>query len=282
MLNIILSIAIFCLILLVYLHVYYHTKVNNDLECFNITDEVSKERFEKICNLKQPFKFLYQNNELLKNFNEENFIKEYGNYNINVKKAEESMVLPMKLSQAHDLFIKDASHNYYSEKNESFLDEINILSKLPSMSFLKPPLILKSEYDIIYGEKDLVTTLKYKNNYRNYYYVTEGECTIKLFNPKSAKYLNIIKDYTSLDFYSKINPFSEVNIENCSSIDIKLTKGEIIFIPPYWSYSIKMERNTILFISHYETYFSSLSNLPDTIRQILQKQNVKPKLKKIE
>lgn len=51
--NIIITVFIFVIVLFLYLHIYYHFKTSNDLEVFEVSN-LSKERFEEICNLRQP------------------------------------------------------------------------------------------------------------------------------------------------------------------------------------------------------------------------------------
>ena len=43
---------IFCIVLFLYIHVFFHVKTSNDLEIYDI-ELPNKEKFEEICNLKQ-------------------------------------------------------------------------------------------------------------------------------------------------------------------------------------------------------------------------------------
>ena len=51
--KIITGLLVFCVILFFYLHIQFHLKTCNDLEVYEIED-VSKERLEEICDLRQP------------------------------------------------------------------------------------------------------------------------------------------------------------------------------------------------------------------------------------
>ena len=55
-----LSVLIFCIVLFIYLHITFHLKISDDLEVYTI-ENVSKDRLEEICNLKQPVLFDYTN-----------------------------------------------------------------------------------------------------------------------------------------------------------------------------------------------------------------------------
>ena len=48
------ELLIFLIVCFLYIHIYYHLKVSNSLEVYEI-DECTKDRFEDICNLRQPF-----------------------------------------------------------------------------------------------------------------------------------------------------------------------------------------------------------------------------------
>ena len=54
---------IFCIVLFLYIHVFFHLKTSNDLEIYDI-EVPNKEKFEEICNLKQPTRFKFNNKEI--------------------------------------------------------------------------------------------------------------------------------------------------------------------------------------------------------------------------
>ena len=51
------ALLIFCLVLFIYLHVYFHLKTSNDLEVYEI-EQPSKDKLEEICDLRQPVIFV--------------------------------------------------------------------------------------------------------------------------------------------------------------------------------------------------------------------------------
>ena len=59
--NIIIFILVFSIVLFIYIHIYYHFKTNNDLEILEINN-ISKERLEEICDLRQPLTMTIDNN----------------------------------------------------------------------------------------------------------------------------------------------------------------------------------------------------------------------------
>ena len=59
----IISIFVFCLVLFLYIHVYFHLKQSNDLEVYEI-DQPSKQILEEVCDIRQPTTFYYRNDQL--------------------------------------------------------------------------------------------------------------------------------------------------------------------------------------------------------------------------
>ena len=82
-----LNILIFMIILLVYLHIYYHLKVSNDLEIFE--HEISnKNNLEEILNLRQPVVINYNRQNLDTIFTLDNIYKKYHNTQLNLRKND--------------------------------------------------------------------------------------------------------------------------------------------------------------------------------------------------
>ena len=63
--NYLISFFIFCLVLFLYLHIYYQLKTSNDLEVFTIQNP-SKDKLEEICDIRQPVIFDFNSEEIWK------------------------------------------------------------------------------------------------------------------------------------------------------------------------------------------------------------------------
>ena len=50
---ILINLFVFCLILFLYIHIYFHIKTSNYLEIYEV-ESPSKEKLEELCDLKQP------------------------------------------------------------------------------------------------------------------------------------------------------------------------------------------------------------------------------------
>ena len=124
------------------------------------------------------------------------------------------------------------------------------------------------------------TPFRYDLNYRNYILVTEGEIKVKLTQPKSSKYLYQQKDYENLEFSSPLNPWQiqaqyKADFDKIKCLDLVMTKGQILYIPAYWWYSIEFGKESSLSTFKYKTYMNTVAILPQLVMRLLQTQNVK-------
>jgi len=270
--NYLISLLTVCTVIILYIHIVYQLKTSNDLELFEL-DTPTKIKLEDVCNLRQP---------LLFPFNEENIDQ------CNVSKCMEY--------KAFDITIYDSSYNpfqcslekamklfdttsYISMNNSEFLNETT-LSKyyIETDSFLRPPMVSSIMYDILFGSIGANTRLSYSIHYRNYIYVSDGTIQIKLTPPRNSKYLDLQKDYANQEYYSPINVWKQIP-EKVKFLEFKLTKGQMLFLPAYWWYTIQFEEKACVCTLQYKTVMNVIATLPDMIIGILQRQNTKTKLK---
>ena len=128
--KIFLTVVIFSVVLFLYIHMHFHLKTSNDLEVYTI-ENVSKDRLEEICNLKQPVLFDYRNENLLELANITKMEELYGAFDVKIrniekkeKKDEESEIyLPILLSEVVKLFQNKINNKIIIENNADFLEE---------------------------------------------------------------------------------------------------------------------------------------------------------------
>ena len=276
------NILIFISVLLIYLHIYYHLKVNNDLEVFE-HDISNIAKLDEVLSFRQPVVINFFHKNLNTLFSLKNLYNNYGNYNVNVRKNNiDNNVIekytPVNIDLIKDLF--ESGKTYYSEHNSKFLKASNMIVDLQNKdSYLKPPLVSSSEYDILFGGTQTSTKFKYEINYRNYIYVSDGSVNICLSPPINSKYMEEYNDYYNFEFISSINPFLKENdnrIKNISKINLTLNQGQMLFIPAYWWYSIEFNNSVVLFFK-YKTYMNELTIFPHYALSFMQKQNIKKK-----
>lgn len=288
----IIGLLIFCLILFIYLHIYFHLKVSNDLEVYEI-ERPSKEKLEEICDLRQPVIFDFHNQRLNEDCSLENLIRNYGAFDINMRNKDNidensELYLPFTLNAANEIFKKDDKRRFFSENNHDFLTETGIIKNFRYNDlFLRPYMVSSCMYDTLISSANTYTPLRYEVNYRNYFINTGSDVTIKLIPPHYNKYLYVESDYIYFEFKSKVDPWNiqpmyKADFDKVKSMEITLKKGQIIYIPAYWLYSIKFSSQSSLCILKYQTYMNVLAISNHLIMNFLQRNNIKrEKFKKI-
>lgn len=264
---------------------HFHLETSNDLEVYTI-ENVSKDRLEEICNLKQPVLFEYKNETLMDVANITRLEELYGAFDVKVRNIEDKdetteTYLPIILNEVVKIFQSKKNKKIIIENNEEFIEETGLLKTFRyNDSFLRPPLVSICKYDFMSGSEGSYTPLRYNISHRNYYLVTSGKVKIKLISPSSGKYLQKESDYDIFEFGSPIDPWNvqdeyKPEFSKAKTLNLELGPGQIIFIPPYWWYSIKYEKVSSICVFEYRTYMSTISILPKLMMGLLQQQNIK-------
>jgi len=284
------TILIFCLVLFIYLHINFHLKQSNDLEVYEI-DQPSKEKLEEICDIRQPVIFDYNVENLMSECNLSNLEKQYGAFDVkvrNVKDFDDSheTYLPITFSTSKKIFNDDSEERFISENNSDFLEETGLVKTFRYNDiFLRPYFVSNCLYDYMYSSNGVKTQLRYNINYRNFYLVSEGSVKIKLIPPVYSKYLYEEKDYDNFEFKSPVDPWNvqtqfRADFDKLKTLEVTLTKGQIIYIPAYWWNSIQFGENTSLCVFKYRTYMNNIAISNHLIVNLLQSQNVKREIAK--
>ena len=284
----IINIFIFCLILFIYLHIQYHLKTSNDLEIYEI-EQVSKQKFEEICDIRQPTIFYFNNTNLVNETNFNNIMNKYYAFDMKIRnindihKKEEETYMPLPLHSLNKLLTDDKSSSYFSENNSDFLKETGVMKVFKyNDQFFRPHMVSNCYYDILSGSLNCYTPLRYEINYRNFFMPTQGSVKIKLAPPKSIKYLYPNYDYENFEFSSPINPWNvqpqySCEFDKVKCLEFDLNVGCTLYIPPYWWYSIQFSENSSLSIMKYRTYMNNLTISPYIFMYALQVQNIRRK-----
>ena len=295
--NFLYHILIFCLVLFIYLHVYFQLKTSNDLEIYEI-EQPSKEKLEEICDLRQPVVFDFYNERLLESCNQDTILATYGAFDVQIRnvvlpktaileeRAKDAVVhVPLTFSNTVRAIEEDTDAKYLVERNGEFLEETGLVKTYKyNDCFLRPPLVAACQYDFLMGSKGVKTPLRYEVNYRTYFLITESAgVRIKLLPPKSTKYLSLVKDYALLEFRSPIDPWQvqpqyKADFDKIKALELTVKKGQVLFVPAYWWYSFTFtEPKTSICVFKYRTYMNIVAILPHYGLKFLQNQNVKRK-----
>jgi hypothetical protein len=283
--EILINLLILSIILFLYIHIYYQFKTSNYLEVYEM-DNVSKDKFEELCELKQP---ILINNINIVNFDIPHIKENYGSFDIKLTNKETpDMFIPIKFTKAIELLNKDVSGNYMSENNKEFLEETSLIKEFSVNDiFLRPIGTSTIEYDILLGSVNSYTPLSYNLNCRNYLSVLSGSIEVTLCPPKDYKYLYVNKDYDNFKFTSMVDisyPQAEYKNEfdKVKFLRIILSPNKLLQIPAYWFFSIKIiETDTLVANFKYTTYMNSLSMAPELFIKFLQNNNTKRNIAKI-
>ena len=283
--KIIIGFFIFCLVLFIYLHVQFHLKKANDLEMYEI-DQASKDKLEEICDIRQPVLFDFDNQKIVETTNKDYIVNNYHAFEVKIRNVKDNdsnseLYMPLPLHSAAKLFEEDNNCCYYSENNSDFLQETGVVKNMKyNDEFLRPFMVSNCNYDILMGSTNTCTPFRYEINYRNYFVLTQGSAQVKLAPPQSIKYLYPNYDYENFEFNSPVNPWSPqpnyaADFDKMKCLEFTLTQGKTLFIPAYWWYSIKFNKNTSISCFRYRTYMNNLAIIPYIGMHALQIQNVK-------
>ena len=283
--EIIIGFFIFCLVLFIYLHVQFHLKTSEDLEMYEV-EQPSKDKLEEICDLRQPVLFDFDCQKIVESSNKSYISNNYNAFEIKIRNVKETdpnseLYIPLPLHAANKLFNEDNNSTYFSENNNEFLEETGVIKSLKyNDEFLRPYMVSNCNYDIMLGSANTCTPFRYEINYRNYYLLTEGSAQIKLAPPHSIRYLYPNYDYENFEFRSPVDPWSPqpkyiADFDKMKCLEFTLTPGKTLYIPAYWWYSIKFNKNTSISCFNYRTYMNNIAVAPYIGMHALQIQNVK-------
>jgi len=275
---IIINLLILCIVLFIYIHIHHHIKTSNYLEIYEI-ENPSKEKLEDLTAMKQP---LVINNMSFNTITLDYLQINYPTFEVSMYNKATDLFIKLKLEAFCKLMQSNDKSNIITYNNYEFLEETTLEKQLETADlFIRPYNMFSKKYDIIMGSVNSVTQLKYSINSRNILYVSYGKIEVTLCPPKDYKYLHVKKIYETLEFCSEINIY---NVEpkyyddynKVKLLRIQLVPNQVLLIPPYWFYSIKiLEINSLIFYNTYRTYAGSLAIMPELFIQLLQQDNLK-------
>jgi hypothetical protein len=257
------KIITFIVIIVIYIHIVQHLKINNILEkkLFNI-NQITKDRLFKLTMMKTPFIFTFINNEkLLELITPEQII------NLDVYKIMSSNNI-----DSTNLFNNIKTSSDIITLNMRETDDI-IYKKMIINSFNITP-ILSSQHilDIIITQNKKV--IPFTQNYAHTHFITciSNNINITLIPPSYASYINYDVHINNSSISTK-NTNIKIT-DDIQYIDINLLKFNTIYIPPFWSYKISTpdsvdHKNTIILSSSYNNPITIFTNFFINIKQKL-------------
>lgn len=283
--NFLITFLIFILILFLYIHINDQYKKSEDLEIYEM-DYTSNVELQKICNIKQPVIFEFEKIHP-KIFSDIIQFKKYENNDIQLKDVLDYWnpnilsVDPIILSTSsfRTLIESDPKSHFFMENNQPFLEESGIACQIGELDeYLKPSFNIHSKYDLLIGSANCVTPIRFHTDYRRFYIVTSGKISVKMASWRSRKYLHPIIDYDNYEFFSKMNVWRSETVisetpgkDESNNNDLNKIKflefdvhtGYVLYIPPYWWYSIKLHEDAEVVSVSYQTLVNVMSNISD-------------------
>ena len=290
--NYAITILIFLVVVFFYIHVTEQYKKSEDLEIYEM-DFVDNAALQNVCNVKQPVLFEYKSHvpEIFGKITIDNILRNGGQYEVAVKDTNDYAksgtsfdYITFPFHSTIKLFETDSRAHFISESNSIFVEEsgLNPIIHLTDLD-LKPPLTVNTVYDIIFGSKDATTPMRYHTGTRHFVGVTNWKIQIKMTPWRSTRYLKPIRDYENYEFRSAIDVWNTKpehlgELSKIKFLEFDVIEGNVLYIPPYWWYSIKyMKEGTdsasMCFTCQYNTAVNILANITDIGRYYLQQQN---------
>ena len=294
--NSFITLIIFLIVLFLYIHIINQFKRSEDLEIYEM-DYTNNAHLQEICEIKQPIIFELQSifPEIFENISLEKIANTYRSHDIKLKDNrdylnEESTVdyVTLPLQSSHKLIETDSKSHYFVENNNDLVDETDLYKEYHELDvLLKPQFILQTKYDVLFGSKHAHTPLRYHTNYRQFAIVNSGKIHVKMTPWKSKKYLHVIKDYENYEFRSPMNVWNPQEkylheMDKLKFLEFDVNAGNVLYIPPYWWYSIKYsnEPNTMICGVIYNSIVNCIANTPDWVLYFLQQHNIHKKVVK--
>jgi hypothetical protein len=183
----------------------------------------------------------------------------------------------MRFDRALKLADADTRARYFSDGNRAFMEESGLDTTVRALDALvKPPYAVQTHYDLMFGAKGAATPMTYGLDHRRFVVVCAGRVIVKMAPPKSGTYLHEARDYETLEFRARVDPWSPQpryadDVSRVRFLDFAVDAGSALFVPAYWWYSIKYEADTYAVACVYNTVFNRLAHAPQLMRHMLQR-----------
>jgi hypothetical protein len=289
------TILIFLSIIFLYIHMMAQYKKSEDLEIYEM-DYTTNQNLQETCSVKQPvlFNFKTVNPDIFTDLDNSTFLK-YESYDIKVRDTDDFLSgsnnsadpVSLKYDSFRRLAAADSRSHFITEGNLEFIEKSGLYSEYEELNpYLKPSLTVQTKYDLLQGSEGAYTPLRYHIDERQYFIVSSGKITVKMTPFKSRKYLHPIMDYSNYEFRSPIDAWKPENnqkythdIEKIKYLEFEVLEGFVLYIPPYWWYSIKYSSaESIVLGATYNSVPRVLANSWDILQYYLQQDNTTSKV----
>lgn len=282
------ALVLFVLVLIIYSQLMYQLKKGDDMEIYEI-DYTNNRELNDSANLKQPFLFVFSEfDTFFKNFAISQLASEYGSFDVNLKESSDyhsndisaKSTVPLNLGAAKTLMDSDSDSKYFSNNNSNFIMETGLFKQYKNIdAILQTPLCVSSNYDVLFGSHGATTPTTYHTQERRFLYVVGGKLTVKMTPWRSNKYMIVNKEYSNYEFTSPLdlwNPQEQYKngFLKMKFLDFVVHPGHVLYIPPFWFYSIQFEkdnRDVIVHEFNYGSVMNVVANSANLAQHLYQK-----------
>ena len=271
----------------------FQLKKGDDMEIYEI-DYTNNKDLNNSANLKHPIIFEFSKfDNIFKDYSLKYLADEYGSFDVIVKEPEDyhtdkpSNPVVISLSATECLIKTDTSSKYYSDQNQLFIYETGLDKNYKQLDkFLQPMFSIFSKYDVIFGSSGTTTPLSYHTYERRFLYVNGGKITVKMTPWRSSKYMVVNKDYSNYEFTSPLNVWKpqehyEDGFKKMKFLDFTVHPGNVLYIPPFWYYSMKIENDDgLIYLMDYGSPMNIIANTINLGHYFFETMASKPYVKK--
>jgi hypothetical protein len=274
------ALILFSIILFTYIHLQHQLKTGEDMDVFEY-EYVSASGLQEITQYKQPVLFSLQLPSLRDNPHLDPLqVKDIREYFKPNSTSVESISLSQK--SARGLLDTDSKSLFYSDRNQMAIAKSETWTKwFETMDpFLQPSFTIYKEYDVLYGSQKSHTITIFHRESHVYIYLpqetNQSPIRVKMTPWSSRTFLDHESDYTYYEFWSKTNLFEKNERIRC--LDFIVKPGYVLYIPPYWFYSIEYQNKTSeVCMTKYTTGANLLANAKHMGKYWIQQQNIQEK-----
>ena len=272
------SFFMFMVVLFLYVHVNHQYKKSQDLEIYEL-DYKGIENLQETCDIRQPVVFDFDpiikkyapiNLDVISSVEKENGntlnLKDTFDYfKVNNSKINPTEV-PVSFHSTIQLIKTDNTSlpHLFTENNHEFIEETGFDSVMIKIgnAYLKPNYTINQTFDIMTASKGVELPMRYHTFTRKYIYVSTGRIVVKMAPFKNVKKLK----FDSQLLVSPMNCWKPQQeyvsyINKIRFLEFDIIKGHILYVPPYWIYSISYaDDNTCLLEYNYRTIMNVIAH----------------------
>ena len=273
------TLILFIIILFTYIHLQHQLKTGEDMDVYEY-EYVSAAGLQDITEYKQAVLFSLQLPSLRDNPHLDPIqikdIREYFKSNTSID------TISLSQTSARGLLDTDSKSLFYSDRNQMSIAKSEKWTKwFETMDpFLQPAFTIYREYDVLYGSQNTHTITMFHRESHVYIYLPQetnpSSIRIKMTPWSNRTFFDQELDYTYYEFWTKTNLFEKNDRFRC--LDFMVKPGYVLYIPPYWFYSIEYQDKTNeICMAKYTTGANLLANAKHIGKYWLQQQNIQEK-----